>query len=373
MKNGFVSESLMQKHIHENPADLQNGIPELDPDLNESVPRLISLGREIPLLSGPLDNLFIDINGVLTIVECKRYSDSRIKREVYSQVINYTTDLQNMLLDIENKNVFENFKNIISKVSDIEILEELKKDTILSGKNIDHWETEFKKAFARNIRSAYFRVIILCSPTDSIDLSGKQVKSFSGNQIRNLMDIMSFSENKYNNYELILMDMRSRSSSSTIIDSKIIWRRYSKLPMIPLVGNSIRDNASKIERNLAFIPSYSKPHQDTLEKLLANLKGKYRLKENSQGYSINKENKSLYTEISLNEKEWQIRSHQISDNEPIFILLNEINSKAYDSILVSVDRINGPNAVINITLRDNVDSLDETLVLLSYIFENRTR
>ncbi len=89
----FESEEVLRDLLHKTPTLLLTGFPELDPRFCPDSPHLVSLGREIPLLSGPVDNLFIDPNGVLTLVECKGYWNSEIKRKVYSQAINYASDL----------------------------------------------------------------------------------------------------------------------------------------------------------------------------------------------------------------------------------------------------------------------------------------
>lgn len=83
----FETEAELQQLVHDNPELILNGIPEINPAYCPDTPGLLlSLSREVPLSSGFVDNLFIDVNGIITLVECKRYSDSRIKREVYSQV-----------------------------------------------------------------------------------------------------------------------------------------------------------------------------------------------------------------------------------------------------------------------------------------------
>ena len=86
----FKTEDEMQELVHRNPGLILSGIPEIDPGLCSDTAGLVSLGREISLSSGPVDNLFIDVNAVLTFVECKRYCDSRLKREVYPQPTLFT-------------------------------------------------------------------------------------------------------------------------------------------------------------------------------------------------------------------------------------------------------------------------------------------
>ncbi len=90
----FKLESELQSLVHLRPEIVLGGIAEISPDYCSDVPAAISLGREIQLASGPIDNLFIDANAILTFVECKRRGDSRLKRDVYAQAINYASDMK---------------------------------------------------------------------------------------------------------------------------------------------------------------------------------------------------------------------------------------------------------------------------------------
>jgi len=109
----FHSESKFQQLIHEQPEIVLSGIPEINTQYCPDVPSIVSLGREIPLSSGPIDNLYIDANAIITFVECKRYSDSRIKREVYAQAINYASDLSSMLMHYTVEQFLSEFFRII--------------------------------------------------------------------------------------------------------------------------------------------------------------------------------------------------------------------------------------------------------------------
>ena len=114
------------------------------------MPPVLSLGRETPLNSGPIDNLFIDANGILTLVECKRYCDSRLKRDVYSQAINYAADLHNMLHSFNGAAFVDEFFRIVSRSNGIgyktfdELLAALAKAPILQTKDIDNWRTRIQ-------------------------------------------------------------------------------------------------------------------------------------------------------------------------------------------------------------------------------------
>lgn len=68
----FKAESEMQELIHNEPDTILSGVPEINPQYCPDTPSIISLGREISLSSGFIDNLYIDSNAIITFVECKR-------------------------------------------------------------------------------------------------------------------------------------------------------------------------------------------------------------------------------------------------------------------------------------------------------------
>jgi len=51
----------------------------------------VALGEDEPL-RGMLDHLFLDADGVPTLVDVKRSSDTRIRREVVGQLLDYAAD-----------------------------------------------------------------------------------------------------------------------------------------------------------------------------------------------------------------------------------------------------------------------------------------
>jgi len=101
-------EKYWQDLVCNDPKLISEGIPDLSEEFNKGVEyKLISLGTEISTPSGLIDNLFIDSSGIITIVECKRFCNQEIKREVYSQILNYasqiTYNLRNNLSDATTK------------------------------------------------------------------------------------------------------------------------------------------------------------------------------------------------------------------------------------------------------------------------------
>ena len=61
----FKNEGQFQQLIHENPSIILDGIPEINPELCDNTPQMVSLGTEINIQGKRVDNLFIDTNGIL--------------------------------------------------------------------------------------------------------------------------------------------------------------------------------------------------------------------------------------------------------------------------------------------------------------------
>lgn len=91
----FASEAELQQLLAETP-DLMPGEP-----FDGTEPRrwlLVTREAGVALddetgLHGSLDHLFLDQDGVLTLVEVKRSTDTRIRREVVGQLLDYAAAL----------------------------------------------------------------------------------------------------------------------------------------------------------------------------------------------------------------------------------------------------------------------------------------
>lgn len=82
-----IDEGWLQNLMFENPGILP--INELDPGFGPLIP----IGREIGTEVGPIDNLYISPNGMLTIVEAKLWRNPQARREVVGQIIDYAKEL----------------------------------------------------------------------------------------------------------------------------------------------------------------------------------------------------------------------------------------------------------------------------------------
>ncbi|WP_434344723.1 hypothetical protein ACN6A1_18425 [Myxococcus virescens] len=93
-KNGYASEAELQKLIADHPELLRGD--QMDP---EDPRRWLLIGREVGIPGGlgqsdrwSIDHVFIDHDAVPTLIEVKRSSDARIRREVVGQLIEYAAN-----------------------------------------------------------------------------------------------------------------------------------------------------------------------------------------------------------------------------------------------------------------------------------------
>jgi hypothetical protein len=84
-KNKFVSESDLQDYLEKYPSIIPIE------DIYENASQLTCIGREVPVASGAIDLLYIDQEGILTIVETKLAKNPEIRRTVIGQLIEYAS------------------------------------------------------------------------------------------------------------------------------------------------------------------------------------------------------------------------------------------------------------------------------------------
>lgn len=318
----FSTEDAMQASVHSNPQLILSGIPEINPVFCPDSPGLISLGREIQLASGPIDNLFIDANAVLTFVECKRYCDSRLKREVYPQALNYASDLQSQLIHFTGDEFPREFMGILASAQQApfeninQLMEALEQDQLITERNIDtrEWRRQFRERLEYNVKAGICRVVILCAPAPN--------STFNYRSVRNLIQLMTFSEQSTARYDLLLMDLREEMDT---LLSRIIWRRYAALPQIPLVARSSRDTSASIGRMKQREDELPQTDKAVLDGFLRALEEHGLMAvENTFGYAIKSEKtkRSIYTQITMKDGAWTIVRNQIRPPEPLYCRLD---------------------------------------------------
>ena len=86
-------EDWLQQKIEEYPALLP--VTEIDPIFSELIP----VCREFRTSVGPLDNLYVNELGMLTLVECKLWRNPQARRKVVGQILDYAQELSRMDYD----------------------------------------------------------------------------------------------------------------------------------------------------------------------------------------------------------------------------------------------------------------------------------
>lgn len=356
-----TKEKFWQNLIHEHPDLIKEGIPELSDSLNcKPYYKLHPIATEINFDSGPMDNLFIDYNAVLTIVECKLYSNNDIKRSVYSQILNYAADIvkfsrtTNGLADFKDKFIKKvenndeiNVEESINKLNKI-ITDFLPKDkTTEEQKTNDKGSLceEFWEQLYANCKNGYFRLIILCcaapEPVDGIKL-------------RHLMNIMTYPEHNLYTSDSILMDIKAvklqeEDTKEKDYLTRIIWRKYAILPEF----SKTRDNkllSEKIAEHREAFAKFKTKNKEFYEEFLNQLRGKdLTTSFDSNGLnillvknSVKSRKSSLFIYVVVDEKEDQLQicRHQIrTDDGCLYDKVDSKNSSGKMSVNPEIDAV----------------------------------
>ncbi len=81
----FTEEVKLQDYLEEHPSLIPVE------DIDEKAPPLLCIGREVGVSSGSVDLLFIDRDGLLTVVETKLAESREVRRTVVGQIIEYAS------------------------------------------------------------------------------------------------------------------------------------------------------------------------------------------------------------------------------------------------------------------------------------------
>lgn len=124
------------------------------------------------------------------------------------------------------------------------------------------------------------------------------------------------------------MDIRESNEN---FESKIIWRSYTVLPLIPLVANSNRGTSQQIEdlhNTIANLHDDIKRQLDEFISLL-DTQGIY-TKDNTSGFAFYWKDtlRSLYVRIGVTNKGWHINRHQVRAGEELFQYRKDNNRPA---------------------------------------------
>jgi hypothetical protein len=157
-KSGITfSEDWLQKFIFDHPNVLP--VNEIEPIFNGLIP----LCREIETGVGPLDILFVNREGLLTLVECKLWRNPDARREVVGQILDYAKEVSRW----NYQDLQDAVRKALGKTD-----QSLYKIAIEEG-NVD--EVEFVDNVSRNLKKGRFLLLIV---GDGIRESVENISSF---------------------------------------------------------------------------------------------------------------------------------------------------------------------------------------------------
>src|SRR5713101_875100 len=82
-----LDEKWLQKFIFAHPQSLP--VDEIEPAFGPLIP----ICRELDTQAGPVDMLFINTTGLVTLVECKLWENPEARREVVGQILDYAKEI----------------------------------------------------------------------------------------------------------------------------------------------------------------------------------------------------------------------------------------------------------------------------------------
>jgi hypothetical protein len=143
-KGLFLAEDQLQDFIFKN----HHAIPidEIEPAFGPLIP----VCRELPTNVGPVDLLFINRTGLLTLVECKLWKNPQARRVVIGQILDYATEM--------NRWSYEQLEQAIGNAP-IKTDSSLVKLAIPEAEDMD--ERDFVDSVSRNLRRGRFLLLIV--------------------------------------------------------------------------------------------------------------------------------------------------------------------------------------------------------------------
>lgn len=175
-----------------------------------------------------LDHLFIDQDGIPTLVEVKRSTDTRIRREVIGQILDYAANAVSYWTIEQLINTFENN----CKSNNLDPNEEINKLI-----NEDYSITEYWELVSTNLKAGKIRMLIVA---DSIPFELKSIIEFLNTQMSPAeilgVEIKQFKNEKLKTLVPKVIGKSAKSDSlkkvrtvnSTSIDYDEYWKVYEE-------------------------------------------------------------------------------------------------------------------------------------------------
>jgi len=156
-KTKFIEEGKLQDYLENYPSLIPLG------EIVEGVPDLLCIGREVGIPSGAIDLLFIDEDGLLTIVETKLAKNPEARRTVVGQIIEYASYICGWTADkvYEVANAYLKSERAPQKYKNLSLYEAIQKLSGISPEAEGEFSAEnFSNSIERNLRSGKMRLLI---------------------------------------------------------------------------------------------------------------------------------------------------------------------------------------------------------------------
>ncbi|MDO8688745.1 MAG: hypothetical protein Q7R39_01815 [Dehalococcoidia bacterium] len=142
-------ESWIQSVIERNPNILP--VSEIEP----AFAPLISIGKEVSTKAGAIDNLFLSAEGYITLVENKLWRNSKARREVVGQIIDYAAELSRWKIDDLERQIKD--YNKVFRHANMGLLETIR----MIGTIGDNDESSIRDSISRNLKRGRFLLLIV--------------------------------------------------------------------------------------------------------------------------------------------------------------------------------------------------------------------
>ena len=156
--NATFDESWLQDFIFKHHQTLP--LDEIEPAFKPLIP----VCRELPTPAGPIDLLFINDRGLLTLVECKLWRNPEARREVVGQILDYAKELSRWS--------YSDLQHAISKAQRIASSPLFE---LVANNSEEDDESSFIDNVSRNLRRGRFLLLIV---GDGIRESVEQITDF---------------------------------------------------------------------------------------------------------------------------------------------------------------------------------------------------
>lgn len=109
----------------------------------------VAVCRELSTPAGPIDALFVNRNGALTVVECKLWRNPQARREVIGQILDYAKELARWRYEDLQREVSRSLKRQGNALFDV-----------VAAQYPDTDEASFVDAVGRNLRTGRFLLLV---------------------------------------------------------------------------------------------------------------------------------------------------------------------------------------------------------------------